>query len=104
MTTERVFQSQLIRRLKAMFPGCYVLKNDSGYMQGVPDLLILYKQRWGFLEVKSSREAKHRPNQDYHINALNAMSFASFISPETELEVLHELQQALSPRRAARLS
>ena len=42
---ERDFQSKLIKEIKIRLPGALVLKNDANYKQGVPDLLILYKQR-----------------------------------------------------------
>lgn len=93
--TEAEYQAKLIKRIKAIFPGCLVLKNDPNYLQGVPDLSIFYNNKWAVLEVKRSANESHRPNQDYYINKLNDMSFASFIFPENEEEVLHELQSTL---------
>lgn len=93
--TEAEYQAKLIKRIKAIFPGCLVLKNDPNYLQGVPDLSIFYNNKWAVLEVKRSENESHRPNQDYYINKLNKMSFASFIFPENEEEVLHELQSTL---------
>jgi len=101
--TERRYQAELIKRLRELFPGCIILKNDSSYMQGVPDLIILYFDRWGMLEVKGSASAAFRPNQAYYVSELNSMSFAAFIYPENEEEVLRDLQQALEPRRSARV-
>lgn len=92
---ESEFQSKLIREIKERFPGCYVLKNDPTYLQGVPDLLILYKTKWAALEVKTSGEAHHQPNQDYYVEAMNEMSFASFIFPENKEVVLSAMEQAL---------
>lgn len=92
---ESKFQSDLIKKIKRMFPGCYVLKTDANYIQGFPDLLILYKTRWAALECKKDSESSHRPNQEYYVSSLNQMSYASFIFPENEEEVLHELQSAL---------
>ena len=94
MGLERDFQSNLIKRLKKIFPGCVVLKNDPNYIQGMPDLIVLYKDKWAMLEVKKDSSASHQPNQDYYIKKLGKMSFASFIFPENVEEVLDGLQQA----------
>lgn len=91
---ENKFQSDLIKELKERFPGCEVLKNDPGYIQGIPDLSIFYKDKWAMLECKDSANAKKRPNQDYYVERMNKMSFASFIFPENKEEVLDELQRA----------
>lgn len=95
MSLESKFQSDLIKDLQAMFPGCIVLKNDPDYIQGIPDLLILYNDKWAALECKKSAVARHRPNQDYYIEKMNHMSFSAFIFPENREEILHELQQSL---------
>lgn len=96
---ERDFQAKLIKELKSIFPGCIIMKNDPDYIQGIPDLIILYKNKWAALEVKRSADATHRPNQDYYVDKMDDMSFAAFIYPENKEEVLYELQQALFARR-----
>ena len=98
--TENNYQAKIIKKLKERFPGCDVLKMDASYRQGFPDLLILYGKFWASLEVKTSPSANIQPNQDYYINRLSEMSFAAYIYPENEEEVLNALQQAFeSPRR-----
>ena len=96
---ERTFQSRLIKRIKKELPGCMVLKTDPNYCQGLPDLLILYGDRWAALENKRSVSAKHQPNQDYYIQKMNGMSWARFVYPENEREVIYELRQALGAER-----
>lgn len=91
---ESKFQGALIKELKTLFPGCLVLKNDPNYIQGFPDLTVLYRDKWALLESKRETKASHRPNQDYYIDIADGMSFARFICPENKQEVLHELQQA----------
>lgn len=91
---ERDFQASLIKELKVRFDGCMVLKNDSSYIQGIPDLLVLFNDRWASLEVKRSSSASHRPNQEYYVGLMDEMSFSRFICPENKEEVLHELEQA----------
>lgn len=90
---ENRFKTNLVAELKAMFPGCIVLHTDPNEIQGIPDLLILYKNKWAALEGKKNAGASHRPNQDYYIDKMNRMSFASFIYPENKQEVLYGLQQ-----------
>jgi hypothetical protein len=101
---ESEFQSGLIQELKVRFPGCIVVKNDANYIQGFPDLLVLYRDRWAALECKRSASANRQPNQVYYIDELDQMSYASFIYPENKEEVLHELQQAFGTRRSTRVS
>jgi hypothetical protein len=91
---ESEFQSKLIKELKIRFPGCIVLKNDSDYIPGIPDLTVLYEKRWAALECKQNENASKRPNQEYYVKRMNNMSFSSFIYPENKEEVLNELQQA----------
>lgn len=98
---EREFQSALIKEIKKIFPGCLVLKNDPDYIQGIPDLLILFENKWAALEVKKNSKSSHRPNQDFYISKMDEMSFARFISPENKEEVLNELQQAFELNRNA---
>ena len=88
---ERNFQAKLIKELKSMFPGCIVLKLDSSYIQGIPDLLILWKDRWATLEVKRGMNASEQPNQEYYVELMDEMSFSRFINPDNKEEVLHEL-------------
>lgn len=89
---ESGFQDKLIETLKKIFPGCMVFKMEQ--KQGIPDLLILYKDKWASLECKQSARAKRQPNQEYYVGKMDGMSFSRFISPENEEEVLSELQQA----------
>lgn len=90
---ESKFQSDLKKELKEMFPGCIITKLDSGDIQGIPDLLVLYKDKWATLENKRSAKASHQPNQDYYVEKMNGMSFSSFIYPENKDEVLAKLRK-----------
>lgn len=97
---ESVYQKKLIRRLRRMFPGCEVLKNDEQYRQGILDLSIFWGPHWAMLEVKDHEGASMQPNQQYYIDRFNKMSFAAKIYPENEEEVLAALQEAFSSRGA----
>lgn len=101
---ESKYQAHLIKRLPVILPGCLVLKNDSSYIQGIPDLIILFRDRWAMLEVKGSAKAPRQPNQEYYVRVLGEMSFAAFIYPENEEEVLRDLQQAFTSARHTRFS
>ena len=89
---EKEFQADLIKELKSRFSGCIVMKNDSSYIQGIPDLLVLYKDKWATLENKKNAKAHKQPNQEYYVNLMNGMSFSRFIFPENKDIVLNELE------------
>jgi hypothetical protein len=97
MARESDFQGKLIKKIKKIFPDCIVMKNDPNYIQGIPDLLILNGDKWAALECKKDEKASHRPNQEYYVDKMNGMSYARFIFPENEEEVLRDLQQAFGP-------
>lgn len=101
---EKKYQLQLIKTLTEMFPGCVIHKRDPRDVQGIPDLTIFWGQCWAMLEVKASATASHQPNQDYYVEQLDDMSFAAFIYPENEQEVLSELQRSFGSIRKARIS
>ena len=96
-TTENQYQAKLIKKIYELFPDCMILKADSSYKQGMPDLLILWNDNWASLEVKLSASSPSQPNQDYYIDRFSNMSFAAYIYPENEEEILLALQQAFKP-------
>ena len=91
---ESKFQKELIDEIREQYPGCIILKNDSGYIQGFPDWTILYKDKWAVLETKRSKNAPKQPNQEYYVSQLNSMSFSRIVYPENKEEVLNELRKA----------
>lgn len=96
---ESAFQAKLIREIKKRFPGAIVLKNDPNYIQGFPDLTVLYKDRWAVLEIKQSEKASHQPNQDFYILQADKMSVGRFIYPENMMEVLDDLARSFQVSR-----
>lgn len=101
--TESQFQAKLIKKLARMFPDCFIFRTDARYQQGIPDIVILWRDYWAVLEVKTSPIANVQPNQDYYIRRLGEMGFAAYIYPENEEEVLSALQQAFESPRGARV-
>lgn len=89
---ESGFQDKLRDEIKNLFPDCMIFKMDQ--VQGIPDLLILYKDKWASLENKKSANAKRQPNQEYYVDKMNEMSFSRFIYPENKEEVLNDLYKA----------
>ena len=88
---ENRFKTNLVNELEDLFPGCIILHPDPNEIQGIPDLLILYGNKWAALEGKKTARATVRPNQEYYVDLMDRMSFASFICPENKDEVLEEL-------------
>ena len=90
---ESKFQKELMDEIRAEYPGCVILKNDSSYMQGFPDWTILYKDKWVVLEAKRSKNAKKQPNQEYYVNQLDGMSLSRFVYPENKEEVMNDIRK-----------
>jgi len=88
---ENRFKTKLVREIKEMLPGCIITHLDPNEIQGIPDLLILHKNKWAALEGKKNSTASVRPNQAYYVDLMNGMSFASFICPENKDEVIDAL-------------
>jgi hypothetical protein len=103
MPQESKFEHDLIRDIYHLFPEAIVLKNDANNIQGFPDRLILYKDKWAAFEVKATWNSHRQPNQEYYVELLNGMSFAWFVFPENKEAFLYELQQAFRHNRPARV-
>jgi len=95
---ESQFQAELIKDIEFLFPGCVILKNDSGYRQGFPDLTVLWHERWAVLECKRSARAPYQPNQEWYLDKLAALSFATTVYPENKKDVLTFLKEFFDGR------
>nr|DAP95054.1 MAG TPA: Nuclease [Caudoviricetes sp.] len=91
---ERDFERGLRKRLERLFPGCLYLKLDPTVIQGIPDRLVVWQDRWAAFELKRSRRAKRQPNQEHYVRMMDEWSFAAFVYPENVEEVLDALQRA----------
>ena len=92
MKRESKFQGELVKEIKRRWPTAVVMKNDPNYIQGIPDLTVLYSDRWAMLECKRSRDEARQPNQEYYVSTMNGMSFARFVCPENVEDVLDEME------------
>lgn len=102
---ESGFKARVVKYIREeLLPGCILTTGNSASQQGIPDVFIVYRDKWAMLEFKRAEDSIHQPNQDYFVNMLDDWSFAAFIYPENEEEVLRDLQSALEPRRTARVS
>lgn len=99
---ESSFQSNLMAKIKERYPGCMILKNDSGYIQGIPDWTIFYKDRYVVLEAKRDKDAPAQPNQPYYVEKFNEMSYSSFVYPENEKHVLECIDRVFKNARNRR--
>jgi hypothetical protein len=95
MALESDFKNAFIKKLRNLYPGIMALRNDPNHIQGIPDWLFLWRDRWFALEFKRSKTAKKRPNQKFYVDLLGKMSYAAFVYPENENEVLDEIRRTL---------
>lgn len=100
MKSEGSYQRDLKKRIEETFPGCLVLKNDPTYIQGIPDLTVVYGKKYALLEVKKSKNEPKQPNQQTYVDKVNDMgSYASFIFPENEEVIIDELKNFFEPQQ-----
>lgn len=89
---ENDFQAALIKRIHTVLPEAIVLKNDSGYIQGIPDLSILCHDKYAILECKDSKDAPYRPNQEHYLQYFKDQgAYSNTVYPENVHKVLDEL-------------
>lgn len=88
------FQYQLRKRLEREFPGCIVLKNDPFWIQGIPDLLMLWGPYWAAFETKAKPKSARQANQPYYVDRMDRMSYANFVSPDNVEEVINEIHRS----------
>lgn len=93
---ENEYQQGLKKRIKERFKHAIVAKLNPNDIQGIPDLVVIFKKHWALLECKRETDASKRPNQEFYIDFYNKWSFASFICPENEEEVLNAMEQSFS--------
>lgn len=100
MVSERDFQQKLIKDIKNEFPHSIVKKNDSGHIQGIPDLSVDIGPYSLHLEVKKSSKAPFRPNQKHFIEHYNSHGgFARAIYPENKKDILNEMKEFIQKNR-----
>ena len=96
-TPEGNFKKKLIKDIKKEFPGCIVTKLEADYCNGIPDILILHKDKWATLEAKKNKgevtkERENKLAQDHYVAKMNSMGYSSYVYPENKEEVLNELK------------
>lgn len=90
---ESRFKAKVKKELEAEFPGCILLDLDPSLKQGIPDMLMLHNEKWAALEFKREANASRKFNQEYYVDRMNNMSFASFIYPENKEDILNALHE-----------
>ena len=89
------YQKDIIDRIKKALPGAIVMKNDSSYIQGIPDLTVIYGGKYAMLEVKKSYydfvHNQQANQKDYIRKFRDWGAFSFFIYPEVDADVFEEL-------------
>ena len=93
LAKESAFVTKFLDKIRKRYPEAIIMKNDANQIQGFPDWDIKHMDKWVSLEFKRSKNASKQPNQAYWVDTLNKMSYASFVYPENEEEVLYEIQR-----------
>lgn len=90
---ENKFKKIIRKEIENRLLNSIIIFNDPQMsFQGIPDILVLWKNKWAMLEVKKSKSEPFRPNQEYYLEMFNDMSYASMICPENMEEIIDELE------------
>ena len=95
---ESQFKKLFKERVKARLTGVdldFIENNTTN--RSIPDLIILGSPMWAALEFKSNSRSKTQPNQSYHVERMNAKSYARFVYPANSEEVLDDLVWLFNP-------
>ena len=98
MRRETKFKKMFKKKLKRLYPECIIVEADPTYFWSVPDVYFFLGSFWAALEFKRTEGSSRRPNQEYWVEVLDKMSFARFVYPGVEEEVLSELEAAIQNR------
>lgn len=91
---ESEFASELKEEIRHRFPDCFIIKLDSNQVQGIPDLMILWKEYWAILETKRGLRSVRQPNQEYYVELFDRMSFSAFVHPLNYRDILDDMERA----------
>lgn len=89
-------QSKIVKWLKER--GCYVVKTRPGMGTpvGCPDIIFMYDDEWGAIEVKATEKAPYRVGQKETIQRLQNMSpFVYRACPENWADIRMLLEDEL---------
>jgi hypothetical protein len=86
---ESKFEQDFCRRLRNVDKDVIVVKLTG--ISGIPDRIVLYHDKFVLLEFKRSKNASHRPLQDWYIDHFDGWGLARFVYPENGEEVFSEV-------------
>lgn len=91
---ESTFRTGFIRKLRLLSPDIFVEFADPSRVNGIPDLIIFYRDKHARIETKRSKNASKRLHQEHYIQLFNSYGvYSTFLTPENEEEVLNELRR-----------
>lgn len=91
---EAVFQAAFVKRLRNTFDRVIILKNDSGYLQGIMDLTVILPGCVIFLETKPYEDAPYEANQEYYLDLVQRFGhFSATVYPENEEVIFRAIQE-----------
>lgn len=91
---EAIFKKQFINDFKGEMQqlgiDCEVYQNKS-QRRSTLDTIFLGPGCWAMLEFKEDEKSPHQPNQDYYVEKLNNMCYATFVYPQNANKVMEDL-------------
>lgn len=91
MKLESVFEKEFCKALRQSLGDeqTYTFKLTAA--KGIPDRLILHKDKYALLEFKQHKDAKKQPGQETWINHFGNLAYAAIVYPENAEKVMQDI-------------
>lgn len=78
---ESNFQADLKKEIETLFPGAVIMKNDPNDIQGIPDLTVIWRDHWAWLECKTRNKCSQTVEPRFLYSVCTPLFFRGFYLP-----------------------
>lgn len=91
MKLESTFEKEFCKALRQTLGERYTYTFKLTAAKGIPDRLILYKDKYALLEFKQYKNAKKQPGQETWVGHFDNLAYAAIVYPENAEKVMQDI-------------